>query len=117
MGLRAWFNGDKDTHEYAKEDGTSLGNILLEWGYITEEELETAVQKSQSLLGSILQEVTEGRLTNIQLEEALMEQKIRRKKASRSEERAFFAKKKSRLVDDINQSFSSMATKLEESGG
>ena len=114
MGLMAYFNGPKDPHEEGKIDPHSIGNILKEWGYVTHEELERAVQvqKSQQALGQILISVTQGRLTNDQVEEAFMAQKIRRKKASHKEIMAFNARKKKKLVSQISSSFDTIVTTL-----
>ena len=119
MNLRAFFNGSsRDPHEEAQDDETSFGNILLQKGYITQEELGEAVviQKSQAKLGEILKEVTEGRLTDDHIEEALMEQKIQRKKASHKEIRAFHSEKKQKLAHGITGSFTDIVAKLEEVG-
>ena len=119
MNLRALFNSaEEDPHTSAMDDPSSLGNILLRKEYITADELQEAieVQKSQVRLGEILQEVTGGRLTNEQVEEALMEQKIDRKQASNKEMRVFHHKKKQRLVKTINDGFDAITAKLEEVG-
>ena len=114
MGFMTYFNGAKDSrgivedpHSAAKKDPHSIGNILKEWGYVTDEELEQAVkiQKSQQALGQILIDVTDGRLTNEQVEDAFMEQKIRRNKASHKEVMAFNSKKKKRLALGIREGF------------
>jgi hypothetical protein len=61
-----------------KEDPSSIGNIALELGYITQEELNAAVgvQQQRLPLGRIL--VDMGKLTETQLEELLFEQRVRR---------------------------------------
>jgi len=70
-----------DKYSKAVRDKDSLGNILLELGYITKETLDRAVdiQKSQSMLGRILVKMgpKEG-ITEDQLQVALHEQKLRK---------------------------------------
>jgi hypothetical protein len=116
MGFMAYFNGNSDPHEVACKDPDSIGSILREWGYVTDDELEKAVkiQKSQQQLGQILIDLTDGRLTNEQVEEAFMEQKIRRRKASHREITAFNSRKKRRLVSGIQTEFATICTKLDE---
>jgi len=123
MGLLAFFHGGGDEegnsgekYDRAKEDETSLGNILLEKGYVTQVELEEAIkiQKSQSLLGRIL--VNMGVITEEQLEEVLLEQKIRRKEARAQDLIKSNSKKHERLVKEVQGQLSSLASKYAEAG-
>lgn len=70
-----------DKYSKAEKDENSLGNILLELGYVTREALEQAVgvQKSQSMLGQVLVKMgpEKGGITESQLEVALREQELR----------------------------------------
>lgn len=68
-------NGKVDPPE---SDPSSLGNLAVELGYITQDELKAAVsvQQARLPLGQIL--VDMGKLTTSQLEELLFEQKVRR---------------------------------------
>lgn len=104
-----------DQFEKASRDGTSLGNILLELGYVTEEDLEEAIriQKSQSMLGSILVDQMKA-ITMSQLEEALLEQKIRRNKANLREITKFQAVKQNQLVTEVAEGFRNLATKFDQ---
>jgi len=104
----------KDVAKMAKNDPSSLGNILLEKDKISEEELSKAVdhQTSQRLLGEILKEVTSGRLTDDDIHDACMEQKIRRNQCSFKEESDYYRRRKKKLTDDINDSFTAIETKL-----
>lgn len=112
MRLLALFNGHKDPRKTDREDPNSIGSILKEWGYVTEDELEKAVkvQKSERTFSQILIEVTDGRLTDEQVGEAFMEQKIRKGKATRREISVFNSKKKRRLVQQIQEGFDNITT-------
>lgn len=64
---------------YAPEtDPSSIGNLAVELGYITQEELKAAIQAQQQRLplGKIL--VDMGKLTEEQLDDLLFEQRVRR---------------------------------------
>lgn len=127
MGLFAFFtgvhtedgDGERDKQEtkfiQAQKDETSLGNILLEFGYVTPEILEQAIkiQKSQSLLGSILVNMKPeaGGITEEQLEEALLEQKIRRRKAKPLEVIRSNSRRHRRLVDEVQDRLTSLDRK------
>jgi hypothetical protein len=119
MGLRAFFNGDGDKKEdkyvKAQEDETSLGNILLGLGYVSEKALEVAIkiQKSQMMLGRILVNMgpEQGGITEEQLEEALLEQKVLRKKARAREVIKSNAKRHRRLVGEVRNQLSSLDKK------
>jgi len=67
-----------DPFAEAERDPNSLGNLALERGFITEADLDAAlnIQKERLQLGQLLVEM--GKLTMDQLEELLLEQKIRR---------------------------------------
>jgi hypothetical protein len=73
---------DQDPFEDAKNDPHSMGNLAIEKGYITEEDLREAlkVQKERLKLGDILVEM--GKLTFSQRDELLMEQSILRGEVS-----------------------------------
>lgn len=62
----------------AERDPYSLGNLALERGYITKDDLEAAlkIQKERLQIGQLLVEMK--KLTEDQLEELLLEQKILR---------------------------------------
>lgn len=117
MGLFALFNGgnsgdeQRDKYEKAQEDETSLGNVLLDLGYVSMETLEVAIkiQKSQSMLGRILVGMKE--ITEEQLDDALLEQKIRRKKARASDVIKSNSKRHSRLIADVKKRFLSLGQK------
>ena len=114
MGLLAFFNGSDEPNEKytkAKEDDTSLGNILLEKGYVSTETLEEAIkiQKSQSLLGRIL--VGMGAITEEQLEDVLLEQKIRRKKARARDVIKSNSKRHRRLIGEVQEHLCSLGQK------
>jgi hypothetical protein len=68
----------KNGGEDPMADPSSLGNLAVEMGYITHEELKSAVgvQQERLPLGQILMDM--GKLTPPQLEELLFEQKVRR---------------------------------------
>lgn len=89
-----------DPFAEAEQDPNSLGNIALERGYITEEDLEAAlnIQKERLQLGQLLVEMK--KITEDQLEELLLEQKIRRGEIKDQAVLIQFErrKKKSRLV-------------------
>ena len=95
----------KDQHLIARDDMTSIGNILVDLGYITPEQLEEAItiQKSQKMLGEVLVEEMEA-ITPDQLDEALLEQQLRRKKIKRSEVLKLHDKKRRRLITKVNES-------------
>jgi len=61
-----------------REDPSSIGNLAIELGYITRDELDAAVKVQQQRLplGQIL--VDMGKLTTVQLEDLLLEQRVRR---------------------------------------
>lgn len=124
MGLFAFFNGgsgekkdkrDEDRCVKAQEDETSLGNILLGLGYISEEALEVAIkiQKSQTMLGRILVKMgpKKGGITEEQLEEALLEQKVRRKKARVQDVIRSNSKRHRRLVGEVRSQLNSLDRK------
>jgi hypothetical protein len=128
MGLIAFFSNpepgpEKEQEEkfaQAQKDDTSLGNILLEKGYVSEDALERAIriQKSQSLLGRILVNMgpDSGGITEEQLEEALLEQKIRRKKAKASEVIKANSKRHDRLVEEVQDQLTSLDRKYATAG-
>lgn len=77
-----------------KDDDTSLGNILLEIGMITEEQLEKAVERQQNssieqMLGMVL--VHEGYCTKETIEDALSMQASMRKGRMREADKAMCA--------------------------
>lgn len=89
-----------DPFEEAKLDPYSLGNLALERGYITEDDLEAAlkVQRERLQLGQLLVEMK--KITQDQLDELLLEQKILRGEIKDQNVLIQFErrKKKSRLV-------------------
>ena len=93
----------------------SLGNILLELGYITREQLEAAIriQKSQIRLGVILVEEL-GAITTEQLEEALLEQEIRKKKNNLRALKKLYSRKQNRLVSEVKNSMTVLAAKVDK---
>lgn len=133
MGLLAFFTGGnlsngngrgtekvEDKYTQAQEDPNSLGNILIELGYVTPDTLERAIkiQKSQSLLGRILVNMKpeEGGITEEQLQEALLEQKIRRRKAKPLEVIKANSEKHTRLVKEVNDQLTSLEKKYVAAG-
>jgi len=70
-------NGKKVGHT-PEDDPSSIGNLAIELGYITQAELKDAVgvQQQRLPLGQIL--VDMGKLTAAQLEDLLFEQRVRR---------------------------------------
>lgn len=71
-------SGMKATVYVPESDPSSIGNLAVELGYITMDELRTAVKMQQQRLplGRILMEM--GKLTEEQLEDLLFEQRVRR---------------------------------------
>ena len=130
MGLLAFFTGGEtgsggegepqDKYVQAQEDPNSLGNILIEFGYVTPDVLEKAIkiQKSQSLLGRILVNMKpeEGGITEEQLEEALLEQKVRRRKARPLDVIRSNSKRHSRLVEEVDEQLTSLERKYSAAG-
>lgn len=126
MGLFALFNvgteQDEELNKYSKaeDDQTSLGNILLEKGFVTEKVLGEAIkiQKSQSLLGRILVGMgpDRGGITEGQLREALLEQKILRKKARAREVIEANSKKHGQLVDEVQNQLLCIGRKYSAAG-
>lgn len=104
---------EKDPYKKAAEDQTSIGRILIEFEYITPEDLEVAirVQKSKAPLGRILVDDMKV-ITEDQLEEALLEQKIRRKKASLKEMSRFHSKRNGRMVSEVRDVLQCLARKV-----
>lgn len=92
---------DVDRFSVAGEDDTSIGNILVELGFVTDDQLKEAVeiQRRANPLGKILVEM--GAITDEQLDEALMQQRIKRGEASNREQTLFHRRKKTRLVGEI----------------
>ena len=77
MPLFRRVNGSqKDPHR----DPTSIGNLAIAKGYATRAQVACAIQRQEERLplGAIL--VEQGVLTEVQLDELLIEQEIRRKK-------------------------------------
>jgi len=120
MGLFGFFfsaggddsNGEqKDKYAKAQKDETSLGNVLLDLGYVSEETLEVAIkiQKSQSMLGRILVNMDE--ITEEQLKDALLEQKILRKTARAQEVIKSNTRRHSRLVEEVQSRLMSLDQK------
>jgi len=115
MGLFGFFfsaesdvGEQRDKYDKARKDETSLGNVLLGLGYISEETLEVAIkiQKSQSMLGRILISMDE--ITEQQLKDALLEQKILRKKARAQEVIKSNVRQHRRLVSEVQERLSSL---------
>lgn len=104
---------EEDSYKKAAEDKTSIGSILLELKYVTPEDLEAAikVQKSRAPLGRILVDDMKV-ITEDQLEEALLEQKIRRKKASLKEMSRFHSKRNGRMVTEVKNVLHCLALKV-----
>lgn len=94
------------------DDRTSLGDILIDAGWITREQLHEAleVQKSQQQLGRIL--VTLGYLTEDQLSEALLEQRIRREQTTVREVLQFQKCQKGRLLSRLNTAVAQLLNQL-----
>jgi hypothetical protein len=92
---------NKDRFSVAQEDETSLGNILVEMGYVTIEQLQNAVeiQKMQAPIGEIL--VRMEIITREQLEEALMIQKVNRGEATTREESQLYRTQRKRLMGEV----------------
>ena len=94
----------KAKYEIAAADETSLGNILVKLGFITQEDLAKAVgiQKSKTpFIGEILVDLKMIRVD--QLEFALMQQKISRGKASRKEEIEFYDRHSRQVIIEFSQ--------------
>jgi hypothetical protein len=102
----------EDPYERADKDRTALGAILVELGHMSRDELEKAiaVQKTQIPLGRILVDELKV-ITEDQLEEALLEQKIRRKTAKLKDISKFHGERNRRLVDDLKEQLHCMVEK------
>jgi len=95
-------NGKKDRFVIAEQDDSSLGNILVEMGFVTKDQLDEAVriQKQKApKIGEILVEMKI--LTEQQLEEAILYQRVKRGEASFVEETKFHGKRKRRLIKEM----------------
>jgi len=95
-------NGKNDRYVLAEQDENSLGNILVEMGFVTQAQLDEAVriQKQKApKIGEILVEMKI--LTEQQLEEAILYQRVRRGEASVAEETKFHGKRKRRLLKEV----------------
>jgi len=89
----------------ARRDKSSIGNILIDMGLVTEKVLDEAVQlqKDSQMLGQILIQMKV--ITEVNLKEALLEQKIRRKKASLGEIHKTYSKKRRQILKEVNGGF------------
>lgn len=92
----------------AAEDETSIGNILIELGHVTQGQLSEAVEVQRSRvpeLGGVLIEL--GFINPEQLDEALLRQRILRGKASKKEITEYERRKRKRasalFIESANQ--------------
>jgi len=104
-----------DPFKAAQEDDTSLGNILIEKGFITLEQLNEAleIQRSQKKLGEVLVEDMMV-ITGDQLDEVLVEQQLRRREISRAEFLDLCSKKRRRLMTKIDDHAKALESTSEE---
>ncbi len=81
----------KSQRERAMEDPTSLGNILVMLGWCTKDQIVAAVKRIEAAydnkIGRYL--ITEGIISEPQLEEALFRQRMERGQISRREEMVY----------------------------
>jgi len=92
--------------EMARRDAASLGNILIRKSYTTQERIDAAVRRQLEAappMGEILVEM--GAITREQLEDALVEQKILRKEVSDETACEYRMAQNARQVEAIKEGF------------
>ena len=105
MGLFKRQRATDEDFERAGADETSLGNILVELGFISKEQLQEAIAVQRTRvpeIGGILVEL--GFITQEQLEEALLKQRILRGKAKPREVTDFERAKRKRASASFMES-------------
>lgn len=89
------------------EDPDSFGNLAVEKGYITHDDLQEALSVQREPIGEVL--VRLGKLTEEQLECLLLEQRVRKgEKISADEMRQHERKKLRRRIGAVTNVFQSM---------
>jgi len=93
-------------------DPTSIGNLAILKGYATPEQVATALKKQEERLpiGKIL--VEQGVLTDVQLDELLIEQKIKRRKLNTREASKLWADFRRSKMREVTSSLRDVALSL-----
>jgi ASC-1-like (ASCH) protein len=99
-----------------ERDPWSIGNLALKRGYITQDDLSEAVriQKERLPLGEILMEM--GKLTKDQLDELLFEQKVLRGEISKGDQIKFERKKLKHQLEALTSNFKEVRSQAQEMG-
>jgi len=101
--------------EKARIDETSIGNILVDLGFITQEDLDRAIeiQRRQAPIGEILTQMRRDDgspvLQREQLDIALMKQKIARGEAGHREELSFYRSHTRQMISEFSEQIRSAA--------
>ena len=95
-----------------KSDPSSIGNLAIQKGYATEDQVRAAVERQETRLplGQIL--VEQGVLTPAQLEELLIEQEVIRQKMSDRDAAKFFHARKLQKMQEVTESLHGAAQTL-----
>ena len=95
-------------------DPTSIGNLAIEKGYATKEQVDLAVKKQEERqpLGMIL--VEQGILTEVQLAELLIDQESRRGRLGPTQVSALWRDQKRKKVIEVMGAFHGLSAALHE---
>lgn len=102
----------------AERDGTALGNVLVDLGYVTRQQMHAAVAehaavaqhaKSLALLGNSM--VALGLIDQDQLDHALLRQQVLRGQTSPSSLQRYGSERRQRLLNDVKQTLTRIATR------
>jgi hypothetical protein len=94
------------------QDPTSIGNLAIQKGYATPEQVAFAVQKQEERLplGKIL--IEQGVLTEIQLDELLVEQEIKRRKLNSRQASKLWAALRHSKMREVTKGLREVTTSL-----
>lgn len=86
----------------AADDPTSIGNILIELGFCSKTDIETALEKFESQrMGEVL--ISMEVIDADQLDRALQLQRMKRRQMSPQEEREFAKRQRVALVTELSE--------------
>lgn len=95
-----------------RQDPLSIGNLAIQKGYATQEQVQSAVKKQEARLpiGEIL--IEDGVLTSAQLEELLIEQEVLRSHLDDKAAGNFIRKRRQEKIKEVTKSLRAVATSL-----
>jgi hypothetical protein len=94
------------------QDPTSIGNLAIQKGYATQEQVTAAIQRQEERLplGKIL--VEQGVLTEVQLDELLIEQEVKRRHLNARQASKLWSELRRSKMREVTQSFRAVSASL-----